>query len=282
MRGDAYQFRKSVTAHMTGRADRGRDRAVRRHSFDIGSAEAQPGGPIGDGSYASFIAHQESIVAAAEELQEQQRAKRDVEQLRAAAVRHAELEAALARVDTDEPRAAQLRRDLAAATRVLQAEADRLREGDVKVLKKLLRFADRITGRCDPSLAAIAAAAARGRTSICDALRRLHANGFLDWRRRSRVKDGAEGQFGPQREQTSSNYLFDWARALAPGVRLRFEQLLARKLRRLGKPLATARPIDHPGRSAAASNAFERRSATGPLAEALARFGGLVDRNAST
>ena len=49
------------------------------------------------------------------------------------------------------------------------------------------RFHNRATGRCDPSLGAIARAAGVARSTAAVALARLRAAGFLDWTRRGVV-----------------------------------------------------------------------------------------------
>ena len=41
------------------------------------------------------------------------------------------------------------------------------------------------------------------------AIRRLRFHGLIDWVRRS-IKTGNDGEFAPQREQTSNAYYFDF------------------------------------------------------------------------
>lgn len=282
-------MRKSVTAHMTGRTERGRDRAVRRHSYDENTPEAQPWRPLGDGTLASAIAHREAILETAEELRRQQWKDLPHEKVREIRVRRASVAGEIAALERRRGREADirsgaLRRELGELDALVETADNRLREGDLAVLRALLKLAiaDLERGRVYPTLEELAARATRQRTGTCDSLRRLHAHGLVDWHRRSKVKPGSEGQYGPQRETTSSAYFFDWLNALAKRVRLRFEQLLARKLRRVGRPLPSPQPVDRPGRSAAASNAQERRGASGALGETLARLEGLVARHAST
>jgi DNA-binding transcriptional regulator YhcF (GntR family) len=90
------------------------------------------------------------------------------------------------------------------------------------------------TGRLFPSIDTIAADAGCHRNSVVGALQRLRKHGFIAWVRRS-VATGNEGEFAPQREQTSNAYYFDHRRQMARRTWQRFVQLLTAKLRRLGK-----------------------------------------------
>jgi DNA-binding MarR family transcriptional regulator len=72
-----------------------------------------------------------------------------------------------------------------------------LKRTSIAVLRAIAnRFHNRATGRCDPSLSAIARAAEVTRSTSALALARLRAAGFLDWTRRgvtvSRRIHGAE------------------------------------------------------------------------------------------
>ena len=98
----------------------------------------------------------------------------------------------------------------------------------IRVLKTLLyRALDFKTGRLEPTIEWLAQAAGLARPTVVRALARLKAHGFLDWVRRSR-KTGADGEFGPQRAQTSNAYFFDFAR-MNRRVLMRLEALLRAK-----------------------------------------------------
>lgn len=81
------------------------------------------------------------------------------------------------------------------------------------------------TGRLDPAIDTIAQAAGLARITVVRALHRLKDKGFLCWVRRTR-RTGAE--VGPQREQTSNAYFFEWGR-MAKNVRQRLMDLLRAK-----------------------------------------------------
>jgi hypothetical protein len=65
------------------------------------------------------------------------------------------------------------------------AHGGALKRTGLAVLRAIAnRFHNRVTGRCDPSLAAIARAAGVARSTAALALGRLRSAGFLDWTRR--------------------------------------------------------------------------------------------------
>ncbi|MGN6270848.1 MAG: hypothetical protein ACTHM0_13270 [Sphingomonas sp.] len=101
------------------------------------------------------------------------------------------------------------------------------------------------TGRLDPAIDTIAAAAGRTRGTVIRALAALRRHGFLDWVRRTR-KTGNDGQYGPQRAQTSNAYFFS-LNGMAKRVRQRLRDLLARKrVARLARAAASGAPPGPP------------------------------------
>jgi hypothetical protein len=76
-------------------------------------------------------------------------------------------------------------------THEARAHGGTLKRTGLAVLRALAnRFHNRSTGRCDPSLAAIARAAGVARSTAALALARLRTAGFLDWTRRGVVVSG--------------------------------------------------------------------------------------------
>ena len=70
-------------------------------------------------------------------------------------------------------------------THLAGAHGGTLKRTGLAVLRAIAnRFHNRTTGRCDPSLGAIARAAGVARSTAAVALARLRAAGFLDWTRR--------------------------------------------------------------------------------------------------
>ncbi len=122
------------------------------------------------------------------------------------------------------------------------ARADeRLTRIDVTVLEALLAKIDFATGALFPSYDTIAAWAVCSRNAAIEAVKRLKARGFVDWVRRS-IRTSNEGEFAPQREQTSNAYYFDHRRSMAPRTWQRYMQILVAKLRRLGAVPASVAP----------------------------------------
>ncbi len=82
------------------------------------------------------------------------------------------------------------------------------------------------TGRLDPAIDTIAAAARVGRGTVIRALANLKRLGVLDWVRRTKTTDNAGG-YGPQREQISNAYFF--CLNLPARVLQRFRDVYARR-----------------------------------------------------
>lgn len=122
-----------------------------------------------------------------------------------------------------------------------------------------------------PSYETIADWAVCSRNAAIDAVKRLKGRGFVDWVRRS-IRTNNDGEFAPQREQTSNAYYFDHRRSMAPRTWQRYMQILVAKLRRLGAvPAAVAR----------GAPAAPREVQYAPLRAALASAASSFD-NAST
>lgn len=114
--------------------------------------------------------------------------------------------------------------------------AERLQANDLLVLDALLDFYRHETGKLFPEQQTLAENTGLDRKTVIASLARLRANGYLTWVRRSRPTDSI-GQAGPQRQQTSNAYYFDWRRKMAARVWARFQQLLRRFLAKLGQHL---------------------------------------------
>ncbi len=267
---------RNASATLAGRP-RGRDREVRRNSYDVDDGRAQPWRPIGDGSAGQGIAHRESLLQTAEELRLQGWKDLPAREIRAARDRRdmlaAELDGFAAAGNAPIGRPATIRQEMGRLDALLARARDRLRRVDLDVLAGLLHWLDFKTGRLFPSMETIASAAGCHRNSVIGALRRLSANGLISWVRRSIATDNV-GQFAPQREQTSNAYYFEHRQRMAPRVWQRYCQILAAKVRRLG-----ARPASVPA-EAPSEVAMPVPSDPG-LRAALSRLGALIP-NAST
>lgn len=239
---ETRQIMKGVGARLGGRErgpDHGEGRRVpRRHSYDVDDARAKPWSKIGDGSVAAGLAHREALLQTAKE-----RHRQDWKELPARAVREArdahdalaaELDALGAAGAPPVGRMAVVRQELVKLEAVLQRAQQRLRRVDLQVLQALLEMVEFQTGRLFPALETIASAAACHRNSVNGAIRRLKAHGMIDWVRRS-LKTANEGEFAPQREQTSNAYFFDHRRQMPPRTWQRYLQILVSKLRRMGR-----------------------------------------------
>jgi Helix-turn-helix domain len=158
-------------------------------------------------------------------------------QIREARQRHAALSAELdqyvAGAEAAPGRPALVRQELGKVSSYLQAAEGRLRRIDITVLDALLQTVDFATGRLFPAIESIAERAGCHRNSVIAALQRLRDHGFIAWVRRT-VKTANEGEFAPQREQTSNAYYFEHRAKMAGRVFQRYCQLLVVKLRRLG------------------------------------------------
>ncbi|MEA3042948.1 MAG: hypothetical protein QOH47_786 [Sphingomonadales bacterium] len=98
---------------------------------------------------------------------------------------------------------------------------DRMGEfGDsgIKVLEALFSFSDHMSGRMEPSIAALAAKAKLARGTVWRALKRLQEGGIISWVRRKQYldNDGA----GPQVHQATNAYFFKLRGRVAGLVRL--------------------------------------------------------------
>ena len=114
-----------------------------------------------------------------------------------------------------------------------------LQDGDRRVLAYLIDAHNHLTGECYPRLEKIAKEIARSRDGVIDSLRRLKEYGFVRWVRRTKTKEGAEGEAGPQLEQTSNAFTFAWETSLTGRALLVFRHMLKLGLRRVsGAPPA--------------------------------------------
>jgi hypothetical protein len=237
------QILKGVSASLQGKTrgpdhdPEGHRRTPHRNSFDVDDARAKPWRPIGDGSVRQGMAYREALTEAAGELYEVHYQEYPFAKIREANARQAELSAELDRYAAGEVaaigRPAVVRRELDQVTTYLKAAAGRLRRVDKDVLKALLRNIDFATGRLFPAIETIAEWAGCHRNSVIAALRRLRDHGFIGWVRRS-IRTGNDGEFAPQREQTSNAYEFAPRGKMTNRVFQRYWQRVIAKLRKLG------------------------------------------------
>lgn len=222
---DIQQLLKGATSRLTGRDRRGPDngegrRVPHRNSVDVEHPDANRWARIGDGSVAAGLAHREALVETAEELRHQQWREFPLRTVREASIERrealAELEDFGRRSPAEVPigRLATLLQRVKQLDELLQAADCRLRRIDITVFRALLSFLDFKTGRLFPAMETIAAKAGCHLNTVKHALKRLRANGFIERVRRT-VRTGNEGQFAPQREQTSNAYWFDHRRKMA-------------------------------------------------------------------
>lgn len=87
-------------------------------------------------------------------------------------------------------------------------EADRLQDGDRRILLSLLKLIDFKTGRLDPSYQELADRAGCHRATAIEACKRFAKWLGLRWVRRTVASDTV-GMAGPQREQISNAFWFD-------------------------------------------------------------------------
>ena len=226
--------------------DHGNGRRVpRRHSYDVDDLRAQPWKKVGDGSHAQGVIHGEALIQSAKEQRRQDwkelpnRKLREVRELRDAMA--AELATLIADGQAPIGRPATLRHEIERLDATIARADDRLTRIDVTVLEALLAKIDFATGALFPSYDTIAAWAVCSRNAAIEAVKRLKARGFVDWVRRS-IRTNNEGEFAPQREQTSNAYYFDHRRSMAPRTWQRYMQILVAKLRRLGGVPAAVAP----------------------------------------
>ncbi len=226
--------------------DHGEGRRVpRRLSYDVDDLRAQPWKKAGDGSHAQGVIHAEALVQTVKEQRRQDwkelpnRKLREVRELRDTLA--AELAALIDQGQAPIGRPATVRHEIERLDATIARADERLTRIDVTVLEALLSKMDFATGALFPSYDTIAAWAVCSRNAAIDAVKRLKARGFVDWVRRS-IRTNNEGEFAPQREQTSNAYYFDHRRSMAPRTWQRYMQILVAKLRRLGAVPAAVAP----------------------------------------
>lgn len=130
-----------------------------------------------------------------------------------------------------------------ALRRTLEAELDeqyknrparaRYRRNCIDVLMGALKFCDRATGDFFVSYKEIAAKAKVGRSTAINVIRDIERLGFLAHVRRSRDKEGAEGQAGPQLEQAPNGYYFDCQARMPADLWKLFYKTLLTNLQRI-------------------------------------------------
>lgn len=259
-----------LTAKFTGKKP-GSD-PVHRHSIDENHPDAKPWEHNRFASSAERIATVETLLDTAQELSQIHYKQFPRKELFALKARHAALVEEDARLKDASPadrpvgRIATVRQELTAVTAELERARLRLRPFDVSVLRAILSFLCAKTGQLFPSGEEIAARAACCVKGVWRSLERLMAHGFIDRVRRSKRKPDSDGQFGPQREQTSHAYFMNHRKAMARRVWERFLQLRGRRWKRLGKK-ATPPTNDAP----AAPTGF--LSPNSALGEAVRSFG---------
>lgn len=216
---------RGTSAAFTGR-ERGPDRRVRRDSYDADDdPRAQVFRPIGDGTKAGAMGWIDALLQTAKEFDDHERKTGGARPLGGTGI---------------------------AVLEVLVG-----RRGRTKIP------IDFKTGRLDPAIDTIAAAAGYVRGTVIKAIARLKQHGFLDWVRRTR-RTGNDGQYGPQRAQTSNAYFFS-LNGMAKRVRQRLRDLLARKrlARQAREAGATAPPPAGPPPTPQNSELFSALSALG-------------------
>lgn len=237
------QIIKGVSAKLQGKTrgpdhdPEGKRRTPHRGSYDVDDVRAKPWRPIGDGSVRQGLAYREALIQAAKELYQQLWREYPLAQVREARARHAalstELDQYVAGGTAATGRPALIRQELGRVSGYLKAADARLRRVDLTVLEAVLQTLDFATGRLFPAIDTIASRAGCHRNSVIAALRRLRDHGLISWVRRT-IKTANEGEFAPQREQTSNAYYFEHRTKMAARVFQRYCQLLVTKLRRLG------------------------------------------------
>ncbi|MDF0489229.1 hypothetical protein PX554_13895 [Sphingomonas sp. H39-1-10] len=208
---------KKLAAELSGKK-RGPDRRVIRHSVDENEPDAKPWRPIGDGTRDGALGWIDCMLEVARDFDDLERRKGGGRPL--------------------------------GGTGIVVLEVLLGRRGRKRVP------IDFKTGELYPMIDTIAQAANLCRVTVVRALARLKAHGFLRWVRRSKKTD-KEGEFAPQRVQTSNAYYFDPG-ALPKAVRIRLRQLFDRKLRAIERrngapptgPTAPPKPSYSPLRAA--------------------------------
>lgn len=168
--------------------------------------------------------------------------------------------AALRSFDTMRHRHLAALRDARAARRAgdeveVPEAQERLHGDDRAVLSYMLDRYNQMTGELYPTYATVAADTGLSHGFVKAAMARLRAFGLIDWVRRSKTKEGASGQAGPQLEQTSNAYFFAWAEQLAGAARETFLNYLTIGLKKLAAIRGATAPaqVTNPEMAAALS-----------------------------
>ena len=149
----ARQLTKQFTANLTGRSERGPDRKVRRHSYDVDDRRAKVFRPIGDGTTVGALSWIDAMLKTVTEWDDMERRKGGARPLGFAGIR------------------------------VLETILGR--RGAVAIEFK--------TGRLDPAIDTIARVARLARTTVVRALARLKGMKILAWVRRTQAAESAGG-----------------------------------------------------------------------------------------
>lgn len=129
----------------------------------------------------------------------------------------------------------------------LPEASERLHADDRAVLAFMLDRHNHMTGELFPTYETVADETGLSHGFVKAAMARLRTFGFIDWVRRSKTKEGAAGQAGPQLEQTSNAYYFAWAEQLVGAARETFLNFLTIGLKKLGavtKAATTLPPLN--------------------------------------
>lgn len=241
IRGAGARFAEKVRG-----PDHGGGRKVpRRNSYDVDDKRAQPWKKVGDGSHTQAVIHREALIKTAKEQRRidwerlPNRRLREIREQRHTLA--AELAVLIAQGHAPIGRPATIRHEIERLDTAIARADVRLTRIDITVLDALLERIDHATGALFPSYETIAEWAVCSRNAAIEAIARLKARGFIDWVRRS-IRTNNEGEFAPQREQTSNAYYFDHRRSMERGTWQRYMQILVAKLRRLGAVPAALAP----------------------------------------
>lgn len=118
----------------------------------------------------------------------------------------------------------------------------RLHGDDRAVLAYLLDRFNHVTGELFPRIETIVSAVGKSEGFVKSALARLRQFGFVCWVRRTKTKEGSEGQAGPQLEQTSNAYFFAWGEQLVQEAKGAFQNLVTIGLNKLRGSTGVAKP----------------------------------------